>query len=185
MLDSDQLYKLLARVALNDQTAFAELYDLTSSHLYGALLRILKEPAMANDCLQDAYVQIWQKAENYRPDSAKPLTWMLAIARYRAIDLLRRQKTRRSAIPELKVLDEQITAVEVFEPKLAMCLEALTEQTRHAIMAAYIEGYTHAELQEQLDVPLGTLKSWIRRGIQQLQTCLNSGNPDDVLKDDQ
>lgn len=177
---SDQLFELLAAVGLGDQQAFAELYDVTSAHLYGVLLRILKEPAMANDCLQDAYVQIWQKAQHYRPDKAKPMTWMMAIARYRAIDLIRRQKTRRDALPELMVLDEQVRAVEQFEPNLASCLHELPDETRHVILAAYIEGYTHSELQGQLDVPLGTLKSWIRRGMQQLQSCLGV-NDDELL----
>lgn len=174
--DHDELFALLAATGLGDQKAFAELYDRSSSHLYGALLRILREPALANDCLQDAFVQIWTKARDYRPDKAKPLTWMMAIARYRAIDVLRRQKTRRDAVPELMVLEEDIHAVEQFEPGLAECLNDLPDDTRHAILAAYIEGYTHSELQAQMDVPLGTLKSWIRRGMQQLQDCLGVAN---------
>lgn len=181
---SDQLYELLAAIGLGDQQAFAELYQLASPHLYGLLLRILKEPAMANDCLQDAFMQIWQKARDYRPEKAKPMTWMMAIARYRAIDMIRRQKTRRNAVPELMVLDEHIRAVEQFEPLLAGCLQALPDDTRQAILAAYIEGYTHSELQNQMDVPLGTLKSWIRRGMQQLQSCLGVDDLSDGQNDD-
>ncbi|WP_348765519.1 sigma-70 family RNA polymerase sigma factor, partial [uncultured Salinisphaera sp.] len=99
MADREQLAALLARTAEGDERAFQELYAATSAQLYALLLRILRNPEQARDALQDAYVRVWQKADTYAPDRGAPLTWLLSIARYRALDVLRRKRPE-VAMPE-------------------------------------------------------------------------------------
>lgn len=187
--DSNDLHALLAASALGDRAAFARLYRITSPKLFPLALRILNSRGLAEECMQDAYVKVWQHAADYRPQVAAPLTWMVSILRHRALDLLRRN--RREQVlddPEQLVpLLDQIRqrdggpsddpAFDLAEPDrriLLACLERLREDQRQGLLLAYFEGLTHTEVAQRMNIALGTAKSWIRRGLEQLKRCLET-----------
>ena len=183
MADREQLAALLARTAEGDERAFQELYAATSAQLYALLLRILRNPEQARDALQDAYVRVWQKADTYAPDRGATLTWLLSIARYRALDVLRRKRPEVAMPEEPDMMatlleDEQaLSPLEENETQQSLdaiqeCLTTLPAQQRDSVLLAYYEGLTHQELSQRLDAPLGTVKSWIRRGLMRLRECL-------------
>ena len=173
---------LLARCALGDRASFEKLYKATSAQLYGLVLRIVKDQDLAHEVLQEAYVKIWNKAGDFRLDKAKPMTWMGTIVRNQAIDLLRRSATQPSgseSVDELHWLadentpDPQEQASQMQENQaLKRCLQHLEGDQRRAMLLAYFNGLTHEELAERLERPLGTVKSWLRRGLQRLKQCL-------------
>jgi RNA polymerase sigma-70 factor, ECF subfamily len=184
MADSTLLIQLLAATAAKDQRAFRQLYDVSSSHLFGLLLRILRRREWAEEALQDCYLKIWNRAETYAPDKGAPLTWLMTVARYRALDLLR---TRRPEVempeeeegPPMMLFDEtqspEDRAVESEGVhRLSDCLGGLPDEQKNSVLLAYYEGYTHQELAQRLDAPLGTVKSWVRRGLQRLRECLDA-----------
>lgn len=184
MTDREQLAAWLEATARGDEQAFQRLYAATSSQLYALLLRILRNPERAQDALQDAYVRVWQKADTYSVERGAPLTWLLSIARYRALDVLRRKRPE-VAMPEepdrvaTLLEDEQsLSPLEANENQQSLeavraCLHTLQDQQRDSVLLAYYEGLTHQELSERLDAPLGTVKSWIRRGLMRLRECLS------------
>lgn len=183
----DGLDALLAAAGRGEQAAFAELYARTSPHLYAIVLRMLKRREWAEEALQDCYVRIWQKSESYQPERGAPMAWLATIARYRALDLLR---MRRPEMPEsdfdpdmpspLERADESVAGPEELAAqgeglgRLDKCLEGLAAQQRQSVLLAYYEGYTHGELAKRLDTPIGTVKSWVRRGLIQLRDCLGA-----------
>jgi RNA polymerase sigma-70 factor (ECF subfamily) len=175
-----QLQELLAACALNDRRAFSRLYELTSAKLYGVVLRILSRDEWAQDCLQEAYIKVWNKAESYRPQLASPMTWMATIARNQALDLLRRRhrEVRESDTEDFpEEVDQDPLPQEKLQQtdegrRLNRCLEQLKSQQRQMIALAYFKGLTHDELAARTDTPLGTVKTWIRRGLEQLKRCL-------------
>jgi len=183
MAEREQLTEWLEATARGDQRAFQSLYAATSSQLYALLLRILRNPDRAQDALQDAYVKVWQKADTYAPDRGAPLTWLLSIARYRALDMLRRKRPE-VAMPEepdmvATLLEDQQSLSHSEENEnqqsldaIQVCLKTLQPQQRDSVLLAYYEGLTHQELAERMDAPLGTVKSWIRRGLMRLRECL-------------
>lgn len=179
---NEQLQALLAASALNDKRAFAQLYEMTSGKLYGVVLRILNREEWAQDCLQEAYVKIWNNAGNYRPHLAAPMTWMSSIVRNQALDLLRRHR-REILQPEPGKLleDESADAIPLDNlqlteegKRLSNCLDQLKSQQRQVIALAYLKGLTHDELASQTGTPLGTIKTWIRRGLAQLKGCMET-----------
>ncbi|MCU7845344.1 MAG: sigma-70 family RNA polymerase sigma factor [Candidatus Thiodiazotropha sp. (ex Monitilora ramsayi)] len=177
---NQELTELLAACALNDQKAFARLYQMTSANLYGVVLRILNREAWAEDCLQEAFVKIWNNAESYRPYLAAPMTWMMTIARNQALDQLRRRRREVMESDGHTFLEEADTDPLPLDNltqsdeglRLKACLELLNENQRQMIALAYFKGLTHDELANQTDAPLGTVKTWIRRGLAQLRRCL-------------
>jgi RNA polymerase sigma-70 factor (ECF subfamily) len=174
VLDNPQLEPLLARVALQDRAAFKALYDLSASHLLGVALRILRIRSLAEEAVQDAFVQIWQNARQFQVQKAPASAWMNSIIRYRALDVLRRTG-REVPIDDLGV--EPVAAsvpMKVGDIDLERCLAGLSDETRHCVQLAFVEGYSHPELARRTGRPLGTVKSWIRRGLQQLKECLGS-----------
>jgi len=183
MSSPEELADLLARCALQDRRAFERLYQLASAKLFGLVLRIVKDEEFANDVLQDGFVRIWSHAGEFRPEKASAVTWMGSIMRNRAIDLLRRGKTRMAIdtpVEELYWLEDEslvsaTAEVGRLQTNLALrrCLETLSESQRQAISLAYFRGLTHEELAQHLDKPLGTVKSWLRRGLLRLKDCLN------------
>lgn len=174
--------ELLRRCAARDTGAFEALYAETASLLYGIALRMLRQPAAAEDVVQEAYLSIWSRAADYRPGLGAPLTWMTSIARYRALDALRRRSHREDAqLP----LDEEAhpdpfggDAESRTDDAMMLdhCLQHLGEEQRNCIVLSYCEGYTHQELAERFERPEGTVKSWIRRGVQSLKGCLDGGD---------
>jgi RNA polymerase sigma-70 factor, ECF subfamily len=175
-----QLVAALVRVAAGDRAALRMVYQDTSAKLFGVCLRILNDRSEAEDVLQDVYVTVWRKAANFDPGRASPITWMVAIARNRAIDRLRASTVSRRMEPieaADAVADSGPVAVERIElaqqhQRLAGCLEELEGRQSTAIRAAFLDGSTYEELAARMSVPLGTMKSWIRRGLLKLRACL-------------
>lgn len=187
--DAEALRRLLAATATGDAAAFRRLYEATSAHLYGLLLRMLKRRDWAEEALQDCYLKIWHRADSYMPDKGQPLTWLLSVARYRALDLLRVQRPevalpgdeQEPALPPLALADGAAAAdpyARTLEreglARLQRCLDGLDGEQRRSLLLAYYEGYTHAELAQRLQAPLGTVKSWVRRGLLRLRECLDA-----------
>ncbi|MES9834092.1 MAG: sigma-70 family RNA polymerase sigma factor [Candidatus Thiodiazotropha sp. DIVDIV] len=179
---NEELEALLAACALSDRKAFARLYRMTSAKLYGVVLRILIRDDLAQDCLQDAYIKVWNNAGSYRAYMAAPLTWMSTIARNQALDLLRKRK-REVMDRDDKSMPEQVDGAPLpleglsrsdDGRRLEECLGRLKDQQRQVLVLAYFKGLTHDELASHTDTPLGTVKTWIRRGLNQLRRCLEN-----------
>lgn len=178
--DAPALIELLERCGSGDVSAFDRLYELTSARLYGLALRMLRDPESAEDAVQDAYISIWNKASSYQRSLGEPLTWMCSIARYRALDQLRRRKHREYAQNPLDEeslpsgVDGDAAQARIDDADvLQRCLERLSPDARACVVLAYCEGYSHDELSERFTTPLGTVKSWIRRGIASLKRCID------------
>lgn len=177
-----ELAQLLARVALRDRAAFARLYELSSAHLYGAALRILKRPAWAEEVLQESFINVWQYAQSYRQDKSQPYTWLTRIVRNRALDWLRRKEPEMDDIDDEAapaIADQRPDPLELFVAgcdalNIKKCMEELDGSQQQSLALAFYHGLTHAELAKQLRQPLGTIKSWIRRGLQKMRHCLES-----------
>ncbi len=176
------LAQLIAAVALGDRAAYRHLYDATSPKLFAVALRILRDESRAEDVLQDSYMNIWNGAAGYNAAFSAPMTWMTTIVRNRCLDTLRR--TDRQAV----ALDDDLAAVlESDRPlpdaeaalhqgtaPLDRCLRQLDGGQRQAIAFAYFQGLTHSELATSLRVPIGTVKTWIRRGLEKMKRCLET-----------
>ena len=184
MVDSltrEDLAQALTATGRGDRAAFRRVYDTTSAKLFGVAVRILKDRQLAEDVLQDVYVTVWNRASTYDPARAAPTTWLATIARNRSIDRLRSMASRPTGRPldeATDVRDETPDAVARLETRqeagrLHDCLQVLDERAREAIRSAFFEGDTYETLAERAGVPLGTLKSWIRRGFQKLKGCLD------------
>ena len=174
-----RLVEALVRTGHEDRTAFRDLYSLTSAKLFGICYRICGERQAAEDVLHDVYLTIWKRAGAYEPHRASPITWLATIARNRAIDWRRAQGVRRSTPIEdaPPILDGAPLASETMVAdeeahRLHGCLDGLEDRQRGAIRTAFFDGVTYAELAERESVPLGTMKSWVRRGLARLRECL-------------
>lgn len=176
--DAAELITLLAKIATGDRGAMRALYDRTSAKLYGICLRLLGDPAEAQDALQDAYLTVWRKAALFDSSKASAITWLAVLARNRAIDRQRRKPrpsddlTSASEIP-----DDSASALELVEQaedrsRLMRCLDELDERARTMIRAAFFDGATYSSLATLEGVPLPTVKSWIRRGLIRLRGCM-------------
>jgi RNA polymerase sigma-70 factor (ECF subfamily) len=179
----EKLKAAMRRLAGGDRAALEDVYRATSAKLFGICYRILGDEKEAEDALQDVYLTLWRRADRYDPDRASPISWLATFARNRAVDRLRTGKVRRAAVPEEEaapiadsapladamMIDEERTA------RVHTCLETLDDTPRDAIRTAFFEGRTYAELAERMDVPLGTMKSWIRRGLAKLKGCMEAG----------
>lgn len=180
----DQLADLLARTALGERRSFEQLYRTTSAQLFGLILRIVKNKDTASEVLQESFIKIWNRAGDFSPHKASAMTWMGTIARNQAIDTLRRGNQQPvfhdQPVDELHWLAEDAPGpddnVHQEHQNLALrrCLGQLEGGQREAVLLAYFNGLTHEELAARLDRPLGTVKSWIRRGLQRLKQCLES-----------
>lgn len=177
---ADTLAALLEGVASRDPAALKTLYDVTSSKLFGVALRILGKHEWAEEVLQDAYINIWRFAGDYQQTLSAPQTWMATIVRNRALDYLRRQNAAETGW--IDELDELVPGNEP-DPadrsqlsgeaqRLAGCIERLDATQRQAIALAYYRDQSHGEIADNLKAPLGTVKSWIRRGLERLRACL-------------
>lgn len=183
MQDSSQEHLIghLTACASGEGPAFERLYRATSAHLYAQLLRIVREEAAAQDCLQQVYLRVWQTADRYDANRAKPMTWLSTITRNIGIDWLRRQKRHPEDGDdafETLANDVDLVAESDLDQQSQMlheCLAILSASQRQALEKAYFEGLTHAELATTLTQPLGTIKSWIRRGLERLKACMSHG----------
>lgn len=174
-MEHEQHLALLAKTAAGDQQAFAILYDATSAQLYAICLKMLRKKEWAEDAVQDAYVKIWHNAAQYQTGKGTVLTWMISIARYRALDLLRFYKVRKEQqLEDSLPVEDDIPVVSNDQDKkqLDICIEQLESQQKQAIHLAFFKGLSHQEVTEHMDTPLGSTKSMIRRGMQLLKRCL-------------
>lgn len=177
-METDELLPLLSATAQGNKQAFAKLYNATSPKLFAISLKMLSNRAHAEEALQDAFVKIWHNASEYQVTKGTVISWMISIVRYRSLDSLRYHKVRKEQTLDddyASADDVTDTPLEVDyedESKLVDCIEQLDEQQKQAIHLAYYKGLTHSELVDHIETPLGTVKSWIRRGLQQLQRCL-------------
>ncbi len=171
---------LLSATAQGDQHAFANLYEQTAGKLYAISLQMLRRRDLAEEAVQEAYVRIWHNAGDYQQEKGTVLTWMISIVRYRALDMLRAAKSRRETSDELldEAEDDHTPERELYEQRdrvrIDRCMERLEDAQRNAIELAYFRGLTHMEVCEQMETPLGTIKTWIRRGLERLKRCLES-----------
>jgi RNA polymerase sigma-70 factor (ECF subfamily) len=173
-----RLAALLAQAALRDQRAFAHVYELTSAKLFGVALRILRRRDWAEEVLQECYVSIWNHAGDYAVQRSAPLTWMTSIVRNRCLDWLRRPQQEATG-------EEYEIAVEAWRDDapgplerlaasseaaaLARCLQQLEGKQRQSIMLAFFHGLSHSEVARHMRQPLGTVKTWVRRGLEHLK----------------
>jgi RNA polymerase sigma-70 factor, ECF subfamily len=177
--ETDDTEALLHRCAHGDRAAFRLLYDRWGNRLYGIALRITRQPALAADATQDAFVQIWQQAHQFDPDRGAPEAWFIGIVRYRALDIVRRRSREVPGYEPEERQDETPDAltrlVSTAEgAALHRCLQQLEEVRRRLVVLAFVDGLSHSELAQQMGVPLGTVKSWIRRSLISLRGCLAS-----------
>ncbi|SDI75359.1 RNA polymerase sigma-70 factor, ECF subfamily [Paraburkholderia steynii] len=174
----DDLDRILSAVALRDRAAFETLYRRTSPKIFAICIKVLRDRSEAEDTLQDVYVTAWNQAATFNPQLSSALTWLGTIARNRAIDRIRRRRTvslDETTVEE--IVDESPTPAALAQlsqerQRLELCLQALPDIQRNAIREAFFTGSSYAELAARMSVPLGTMKSWIRRSLMQLKTCL-------------
>lgn len=176
-----KIEKLIAKVALRDRAAFDALYDATSAKLFGVCLRVLNNKNAAEDAMQDTYVKIWNNADKYAVNGLSPMTWLITIARNTAIDRIRAQKTNTTDLDSVAwqlaaqgPTPEQAAVAASEAKKLMKCLDALAEKRGAAVRGAYLEGQSYAELAARFDVPLNTMRTWLRRGLLALRECMSS-----------
>lgn len=176
-----RLAELLSQCALRNQNAFKDLYSLTAPKLFGVALRILRRQDWAEEVLQECYMNIWNHAGAYAVARSAPLTWMTSIVRNRCLDWLRRPQQETSGDEYEIALDawqdespgpvEQLVASGE-AAALGHCLEELESRQRQSIMLAFFHGMSHSEVANHLKQPLGTVKTWVRRGLERLKGCL-------------
>jgi RNA polymerase sigma factor (sigma-70 family) len=179
-----QLIEWLKQVANHKPLALRQLYDATSARLFSIALRVVGNRELAEDVLQDAFVTIWRVAKDYRDSISPPMVWLGLIVRSRALDFLRRRLSDRSlaftgwdedfqeSLPGEAI--DPVDFVQCSEQAWALhcCLKQLNARQRALLIAAYFKEASHSELAKQFDLPLGTVKSCVRRGLAQLRICM-------------
>lgn len=182
---NEDLAALLARVALSDRAAFAQVYRATCAHLLGVAFRILNNRERAEEVLQEAFVNVWHGAGGFNASVAGPMTWLINIVRNKAIDTLRSGRAEHASTFALDdealavaadaaqqpqaLLDESLTRL-----RIDGCMGELGASQRQALALAYYRGMVHTEIADALRVPLGTAKAWVRRGLDKLRACLEA-----------
>lgn len=186
--ENQGLVDLLQRVSANDHAAFTQLYDRTSARLYGVAMRYMRKPELADEVMQDAFINVWQHAGGYASTLSTPMTWLISVVRNKSLDRLRRHKTECDIIVPIEEQAHDCSAgdaVEQADPlalftcaieKLALtrCMSLLDGPQRQSLALAYYNGMSHAELAAHLQVPLGTAKAWVRRGLARLKACCDA-----------
>lgn len=179
------LIALIDRIARQDHAALKALYDQCAPKLYGLALRVVRQREWAEDVVQESFLTIWRSADNYRASLSPPMAWLGLIVRSRGLDLLRRRAADRQHLTQ--DLDETLAdtlegdspnpldTVQASEQAWALhqCLVQLEKRQREVVSMAYVRDMSHSELAAQLKLPLGTVKTWIRRGLDQLRTCMS------------
>ena len=174
--------ELIARCANGEHAALRELYDRSAAQLFGVLTRILVREDLAQEALQDVFVRVWRNAASYRASKGSALTWMISIARYRALDI-RRHRSHEVSVgdaTEYLATDVEVAETDLVEAMqleadvklLRNCLDELSVMQRNSVSLAYLNGLTHPEISTVLDAPIGTVKSWVRRGLASLKECV-------------
>ncbi len=171
---------LVALVARSDETALAELYDRIGGIAYGLAHRVLRDEALAEDAVQEAFLGLWRSAGSFVPERASASTWILTLVHRRAVDVVRREQRRRTepleAAPEpTEGSAAEAAWVRLDRERVQQALAQLPDQQREAIELAYYGGYTQSELAERLGQPLGTIKSRLFAGLSRLRELLEEG----------
>ncbi|WP_158884799.1 sigma-70 family RNA polymerase sigma factor [Rhodanobacter sp. L36] len=177
--ERDELNQLLLQTGRNDQKAFAELYKRTSSKLFGVCLRMVRDRSEAEEVLQETFTTVWRRASSFDAGKASAITWLVTLSRNKAIDRLRqhREELLDDPLKLEEAPDDQPTPAAGAESsqeyrRLELCLDELEPQQKSSVREAFFTGATYNELAARSRVPLGTMKSWIRRSLMQLRTCL-------------
>ena len=170
---------LLRYCASGDRTAFRALYDRWGARLHGIALRITRQSALAADATHDAFVQIWQQANRFDPDRGSAEAFLVSLVRYRALDLVRRYGREVPGYEEAEIEDESPDALSRLVTTaegaaLHQCLGRLEPDRRKLVVLAFVEGLSHGDLASRLSMPLGTIKSWLRRSLMSLKECLTA-----------
>lgn len=175
------LIQLMQRVSLQDRSAFTALYTATCAKLYGIIFRILLRRDVADEILQEVYVKIWERAADFDPTRASPITWMATIARNRALDEARKAKpVSLETMPAgFDVADDTPDALDVLDAaedykRLMKCLQGLETQKREIVVQAYMHGLSREAISQRFAVPVPTIKTWLHRSLAQLKNCLGS-----------
>jgi RNA polymerase sigma-70 factor, ECF subfamily len=179
MLTQAELVWLLAAVAKGDQAAFQRLYEATRAKLYGVLLRILGKPEVADDVMQETYLKVWNSAGKFDPTIASPITWMVAIARNRAIDIVRQKgdvsfEESPEAMNVAADAPPPLARREMTEElrRLLSCLGKLDPEKQRIVLLAYYSGWSREQLAKKLDIPVNTIKTWLRRSLLEIRECM-------------
>lgn len=183
---NQRLVDMLHGCAQGRQPAFQKLYQLTSPQLFAILMRILKRRDLAEEALQDAFLSVWRNASSYTAQKGAPMTWLVSICRYRALDMLRREhrevhldpsgeEDENAALAGFSDESESNDLISHAEARaLRHCLDRLNEGQRNSLKLAYFDGCSQEEIASTLNAPVGTVKSWVRRGLQGLKQCLEA-----------
>ncbi len=177
LMEPAEMLALLQDTAVGDRASFARLYERASPRVYAVCLKLLQHRELAEEAMQDTFIRVWHNAGEYQSGRGSVLTWITTIARYRSLDMLRRKKVQK----EQSLLDEDLMARkdndrvsdDGLAKRLEHCMAHLSDEQRQAIQLVYFNGLSHGEAVTHFRSPLGTIKSWVRRGLQSLKQCLS------------
>ncbi len=179
MLKQEELVWLLAAIAKGYEPAFEQLYAATRAKLYGVLLRILGRPELAEEVMQETYLKVWKMADKFDPTLASPITWMVAMARNRAIDIVRKKgevsiEEQPEALEVASNSPAPLARREMTEElkRLLSCLGKLDPEKQRIVLLAYYSGWSREQLSKKLNIPVNTIKTWLRRSLIEIRECL-------------
>ncbi|WP_422074495.1 sigma-70 family RNA polymerase sigma factor [Tranquillimonas rosea] len=176
-----EIETLIGATAQGDRESFLRLYDATSAKLFGVALRVLNDRGDAEEALQDAFLKIWRNAGRYAANGLSPMTWLITVVRNTAIDRLRTRKARRDATDDVDAVAElpdggptpEAAVIAASEgARVHDCLGELDGDRADAVRGAYFDGLTYQDLADRHEVPLNTMRTWLRRSLQKLKECL-------------
>lgn len=171
------LERELQQIALGDREAFKRLYQATSAKLYSVSYAIVRRESAAEDAVQDTFIKVWHRASDYSVTKGSVMSWLISMVRYRSIDLMRNRHNSMQyedtpdQLPAVDTLDKSLDSLHE-NHQLKLCMDELQPQTRQCLQLAYINGLSHQEVSDYLSEALGSVKSWIRRGLENLKRCL-------------
>lgn len=179
MLTPAELVWLIAAVAKGDQAAFEQLYDATRAKLFGIVIRILRRQDLAEEVIQEVYVKIWKSAGQFNPGLSSPITWMVAIARNRAIDTVRKRgeasiEDEPTAMEVAADTPDPLARREMTEDlkRLLECVGRLEPERQKLVLLAYYNGWSREQLAAKFEAPVNTIKTWLRRSMLDIRGCL-------------
>ena len=180
MTTTEDIEGFIARMALGDRSAFSAIYAATSAKLFGVTLRILQDRSESEDALQEVFIKIWRNADRYQSNGLSPMSWLITIARNHAIDRLRMRRSGHKSIDDdaVQIADgargpEQLAIDASERARIDTCLDALPQDRARAVRGAYLDGETYKDLADRFEVPLNTMRTWLRRSLLSLRECLS------------
>lgn len=175
---SADIEDMMARIKLRDKNALALLYDATNSKLFGVCLRVLQNRSEAEDVLHDVYIRVWQKADTYAVTGHSPMTWLITVTRNMSIDRLRKRRPETGSEGAMMLIadagpgPEEAAIASSEQSRIEACMAELEIDRATAVRAAYLDGETYKDLAKRFDVPLNTMRTWLRRSLLRLRDCL-------------